>query len=481
MKLAQNVRVDMNVDINLHLANPTMFTLRQFLLLSSLACLIAMSSCSGSKAYVKRGIKMEEVGMMDQAANFFYTAVLKNPMNTDALAGMQRAGQWVLNDRLRVFDEARMVKDRARAVAAYEEAEAYYAKIEKLGIRLLFMESARTAYEQVKNAHLDDLYATGLKALETENFEEALAQFEEVKRLQTDYEDASHLADVAFCEPRYRTAVAAMDAAQWRTAFDALQAVVERDAGFKDAVELKADALEKGRFAIALVGFENGSNRSGMETKLRSFVQQSVAESQDPFLVLVDRENQALILQEQQLALSGVLDGNTSVEVGSMLGAKAILKGTVISCDVRTSSLQKRDITGFESYLVEKVNEEGKKVYDTKYRNVVYQSYSRSRAVDLTIQIQLISLETGKTEMSEILTRSNRDNIEYVRYSGNAKNLYPASTSGNVNRAGRRALMDKMQGRTELNSESSMVDALVVDCAAGIRSLVENEMKRLVP
>lgn len=454
---------------------------RQLLFFFALFGLLAWSGCSGSKAYVKRGLKMEEVGMMDQAANFYYTAVLKNRNNTDALAGMQRAGQWVLNDHLRQFDEARVSKDRARAVAEYELAEAYHQKIERLGVRLLFMESARSAYEQVKNAHLDDLYTAGLKALETENFEEALGQFEEVTRLKPDYEDAAHLADVAFCEPLYRSANSALDQAHWRTAFDALDRVLLRDAQFKDAAELKATALEKGRFTVALVAFENGSNRTGMETKLRSFVQQSVAESNDPFLILVDRENQELILKEQQLALSGVLDGNTSVEVGSMLGAKAILKGTVISCDVRTSSLQKMDVTGFEGYQVEKVNEEGKKVFETKYRNVVYQEYTRSRAVDVTVQIQLISLETGKTEMSEILTRSSRDNIAYVRYSGNAKNLYPSSSSGNVNRAGHNALMQKMQGRTELNSESSMVDALVVDCSNGVRSLLENELKRLVP
>ena len=55
--------------------------------------LIAMSSCSGSKAFVKRGMKMEEVGMMQQAANFYYTAVTKDAYNTDALAGLQRAGR----------------------------------------------------------------------------------------------------------------------------------------------------------------------------------------------------------------------------------------------------------------------------------------------------------------------------------------------------------------------------------------------------
>jgi len=289
------------------------------------------------------------------------------------------------------------------------------------------------------------------------------------------------MADVAFCEPRYREGTSAMDRSHWRTALNALEALIKRDAEFKDASELKTTVLEKGRFAIALVDFENGSNRAGMETKLRSFVQQSVAESNDPFLLLVDRENQDLILQEQQLALSGVLDGNTTVEVGGMLGARAILKGTVVSCDVRTSSLQKFDRQGFESYRVEKVNEEGKKVYDTRYRNVTYQEYRRTRAVDVTIQVQLISLETGKTELSEILTRSSRDQVEYVRYSGNARNLYPSNASGNVSRAGRSALAKKMKARTELNSESSMVDALVVDCSNGIRSLVETELKRLVP
>ena len=84
-----------------------------------------LSSCSGSKAFVKRGIKMEEVGMMSQAANFYFTAVSKDPYNTDGLAGLQRAGQWVLNDHLARFDEARLAGNRAVAVAAFEKAKNY--------------------------------------------------------------------------------------------------------------------------------------------------------------------------------------------------------------------------------------------------------------------------------------------------------------------------------------------------------------------
>lgn len=465
--------------INLPIDFMPMHSTRFRFFLIALAAICLGSGCSSSKAYTKRGLKMEEVGMMSQAASFYYTAVQKKATNTDALAGLQRAGQWVLNDHLLQFDEARMAYDRARAVAAFEAAEAYNNRVAKLGIRLLFVESARQAYEQVKDAHMDELYQAGLTALETENFEEALEQFTEVVRLQSDYEDAKHLADLAYCEPRYRLANAAMDRLHWRTALNEFNAILTRDLAFKNAAELKTEVLKKGRFALALVEFENGSNRAGMDTKLRSFVQQSVAESSDPFLVLVDRENQELILQEQQLALSGIVDGNTSVEVGSMVGARAILKGTIVSCDVRTSSLQKFDRQGFESYKVEKVNEEGKKVYETRYRKVTYQEYKRTRAVDLTIQIQLISLETGKTEMSEMLTRGSRDEIEYVRYAGNARKLYPANSNGN--RGSRSGLSRKLNDRTELQSASSMVDALVLDCSNGVRNLVETELKRLVP
>ena len=67
-----------------------------------------------------------------------------------------------------------MANDRARAVAAFEAAEAYNNRVAKLGIRLLFMESARQAYEQVKDAHMDELYQAGLTALETEDFADAL-------------------------------------------------------------------------------------------------------------------------------------------------------------------------------------------------------------------------------------------------------------------------------------------------------------------
>ena len=446
----------------------------------ALSALVNFTGCSGSKAFVKRGLKMEEAGMMRQAANFYFTAVSRDPYNTEGLAGMQRAGQWVLNEHLARFDQERLAGNRASAVSSYETAKAYQAKVERLGIGLLILSDTEAAYNRVKNDHLEEVYEDALTHLEAEEFRESLQDFDEVLRLNADYKDARSLADVAFCEPIYRNGLVATEAEHWRSAYADFNACVSRDANFKDAKMLRDECLEKGQFGIALVNFENGSSRTGMENKLKSFVEQALGNSQDPFLHLVDRENQDLILKEQQMSLSGVIDGNSAVEVGGLMGAKALLKATVVSCDVTTSALQRLDMLGFEGYKVAKVNEDGKKVYETKYRSVKYQKYRQSRSVKVTVQLALISLETGKTEMSEIIKRERSSSTEYARYGGDHKNIYPARSNGSMWRLGRRDLMNQLVSNSSLTSETTMLDATVQEIASVMRSRVESEAKRLV-
>ena len=451
-----------------------------WILAIALSALASFTGCSGSKAFVKRGLKMEEVGMMQQAANFYLTAVSKDPYNTDGLAGLQRAGQWVLNDHLSRFDQERLAGNRASAVSAYELAKAYQAKVERLGIGLLILSDTETAYNRVKNDHLEEVYEDALAHLEAEEFRESLEDFDEVLRLNADYKDARSLADIAFCEPLYRNGMIALEVEHWRSAYADFNACTLRDVDFKDAKILLGECLKKGQFGIALVNFENGSSRTGMENKLKSYVEQALGNSQDPFLHLVDRENQQLILKEQQLSLSGVIDANSAVEVGGLMGAKALLKATVVSCDVTTTALQRSDMLGFEGFKVAKVNAEGKKVYETKYRSVKYQKYRQSRSVKVTVQFALISLETGKTEMSEIIKRERNSSTEYARYGGDHKNIYPARSNGSMWRLGRRDLMDQLGSNSNLTSETAMLDVIVQEIAGAAQTRVESEAKRLV-
>lgn len=437
--------------------------------------------CNGPKALVKKGFELETAGQIEQAANLYYAAVLKDRTHVDALSSLQRAGQGVLNMRLSDFQSALALNDRAEAVRTYELAQAYFDKLAAVNVRLDFPESHKMAFNQVKSAHMDDLYEAGMEDLASEHFAEALTKFEEVVRLDPTFRDAGLQADIAYCEPRYRAGKVAVAAGKYRTAYRQFDEVIARKTDFKDAATMKQEALDLGLFTIAVIGFQNGSDRPNLENKFRTYVMQEVANSTDPFLKVVDRENQQMILQEQQLALSGMLDENTAVEVGGLLGAKALLKGTVVSYEANQTELRRYTRQGFESYQVEKVNSEGKKYYETMYRSVTYMEFEQSRNVSVTFNLTLISLATGETLASEMITRSEDDAIRYANYTGNRSLLYPANMSGSVNKSGKAELQSLLGARQELMAESTLLNNAVKASATGIREALERNLLTLVP
>lgn len=437
--------------------------------------------CNGPKALVKKGLELENAGQIEQAANLYYAAVMKDRSHVDALASLQRAGQGVLNMRLDDFQSAVALNDRAEAVRTYEAAVAYFDKIGSVNVRLDFPERHKMAFNQVKSAHMDDLYEAGMEDLATERFNDALSKFEEIVRLDPSFRDADLQADIAYCEPRYRSGKTALSVGKYRSAYRDFDEVIGRKLDFKDAAALKDEALSQGLYTIAVIGFQNGSDRPNLENKFRTYVMQEVANSTDPFLKVVDRENQQMILQEQQLALSGMLDENTAIEVGGLLGAKALMKGTVVSYEASQTELRRNTRQGFESYRVEKVNAEGKKYYDTQYRAVTYMEFEQSREVSVTFNLALISLATGETLASEMITRSRSDAIRFAKYTGNRNNLFPANMSGTVNRSGQRELQGLLASRQELIAESSLLNEAVQESAKGIREALERNLLEIVP
>ena len=290
------------------------------LTLASLVLMLGLG-CNGSKAFVKRGEKMEEAGLMDQAANLYYTAVVKKPSNVDAMSGLKRTGQIVLSQHIAQFDESVAYGSRESALDAWHRAEAWDGKLGAVGVQLAFPEAKRATYESVKNAHLDASYRQANILLEQEMFDEAVVEFDAILKLDPTYLDARKLRQVAYCEPKYRLGVTAQESDRFREAYKLFSAVVNEDAGYKDATTRQADALESGRFTVALVEFKNGSSKVNLEVKIQTLVEQALMNSTDPFLKVVDRESLSLILQEQSMGLSGLTPGVT-LKLAICLGPK---------------------------------------------------------------------------------------------------------------------------------------------------------------
>jgi len=451
------------------------------IVLTAITLCASLNSCKGAKSYVKRGAKMEAAGMIDSAADFYFTALSKKPANLDALSGLNRTGQIILSRHLALFDEAILRSEKESAISHFKKADYFYNRVLAFSITLNFPDSKRTQYEAVKNAHVEEIYIIATSHLEKLDYSQALDLFEEITSLVPGFRDAASLADYSFCKPAYDNAITALDNKLFRSAYEGFSDVVNRDPLFSDAAERKEEALAAGRYTVALMTFKNGSNRSNVNTKLSSYVEQNLMASTDPFLVIVDRESLEMILQEQQLDLSGLTSG-AELEIGSLLGAKAILKGTVTTCSVSTTPHRHDNKRGYEQYREEKVNSEGKKYYETKYRSVGYTEYYQSTEASMSFNLKLVSMETGAVLSSETINTNSSDNIRYLKYAGNIGKLYPAHLNGSVNSSSHAhsSLMQLWGSRSSLKNDNIMVDEISKSIATKIQREIESILKEQV-
>ena len=62
-----------------------------------------LTGCATSKSFAKKGKKLEDAGLVTEAANMYLVSLQKNRGNVDAKIGLKSTGQVVLNSMLQEF------------------------------------------------------------------------------------------------------------------------------------------------------------------------------------------------------------------------------------------------------------------------------------------------------------------------------------------------------------------------------------------
>lgn len=446
---------------------------------------IAFIGCSGSKSFAKKGEKLDAAGLYAEAAGMYEQAAQRNLKNVDAKIGLKKTGQLVLEDKLSLFFKGMaMGTAKGEAVAAYLEAKSYQERIGRLGVVLDIPDHYKADFERVKGEHLVDLYNEGQALLEKQDFKSAEAVFAKIARLEPNYKDANSLQAIAYLEPLYRAGKTDLAAGAFRKAYESLNNVVAKDASYKDASALRQECLAKGQFTIAVLPFTATSlKRTDIPAKVQAYSMTALTETNDPFLKVVDRENLERILAEQRLSLSGVVDEQTAVRVGNLMGAQAVLIGTVVDYREEAGELRRSTRDGFESYRVEQVNKEtGEKYFVTKYKPVRYSEYLQENKVYLSFNYRLVSLETGEVLVSKVVDRQANDHMYYADYQGNRDALFPAR-NGLVDPTenSRRELRGLLSAPREIKSVASLSQEAVRTASTNMAQAVQQELSSKLP
>ncbi|MDB4835037.1 CsgG/HfaB family protein [Cyclobacteriaceae bacterium] len=390
---------------------------------------IIFFACTGSKKMVKKGRQLEEAGMYKDASDFYYKGLIRNENNVDAIIGLKQTGQKVLDDILQGFYKAYSFEEYGDAVYSYIEARAYYEKLEKVKVKLDFPPYYPKYYEESKKVYLAERYDEAMDLMKAESYVKAETVFKEIVTIQPDYKDAGQLSKVAYIEPYYKAGLTAMDEEHYRDAYYQFNEVIIVSKTYKDAFDLRQECRDLAIFTIAFVPYKNENKYKNYSAKINTSVLADLGKKNNPFITIVDRQNTDKLIEEQKMALQGIVDNNSAAQAGLLLGVKAVYFGQVTSGSKSTGQLKSSKKECFERVVTRRYNSSTQKYYTTtSYRRRSYTLYTQSISVVLSYNYQLVSSETGEILLSGSFQEEKKDDIKYATTSGGTKNLYPTKS-----------------------------------------------------
>ncbi len=438
------------------------------------ALIIQLSGCTTSKSLMKDGYSYSEAGMHQEAVDSFKASLTRKSSNVDARTGLKTSAQRVLDRLLDDYNQADMSANDADAVYRYLDSENFLNEIKAYNIELFIPNHYKRSFEKNRTSFLGRLYDEGMTFLDGEDFDQAQARFDEILNIDPEYRDVKSLKGTSVMEPKYRAANELMEQRRYREAYALYDAVTRRDASYKDAYERREEALQAGRFVLAVLPFENSSLEPNVEKRIHAYAVNNLVGSSNPFLKVVDRQNLDEIIAEQDFSLSGLANDASAVEVGNLTGAHAILLGQVIDFRVDPGQLRMTHIEAYESYSESVLQDDGSKKDITKYRPVRYMDYTNKNRVFVSFMIKLLDLETSEILVSEVVEREIGDDIHWASYKGSLKNLVPkVNYKPSTSRAAINDLRSLFDQRSDLISIDQLVNSAYQEVGAMIATRVD--------
>jgi tetratricopeptide (TPR) repeat protein len=378
---------------------------------------IVMATGQGcaSKSLAKQAQKFEDEGMHEIAAESYLRSFMANRNNIEAAAGLRRNAQRTLDVKAISVNQAFLSGNDRETVYAYLDAMAYHQRIRATGIELSMPAQAGSYYEESKTRFLNSSFEEARLLLDEENFVRAGSILAEIKKIDPSYQDLDIYMRISKSEPLYRQGMDQLNSGFYRNAYKTFTELLNNHGAYKDARELRDDALSRGMLTVAIAEPHNTTNNRNAHIALKSRISAELIGLNNPFIKVVDDRNMETFLREQELASRL---GN-EIKIGRLMSARALLTGTLQSFELHEGRIQRTERKAFLKEVIKAEDPVTKEVSTrTAYHKVTYYEYRRENRVSGSFQYQLSSTETGVVLLSGVIDLSPTDYVHYAVYEG---------------------------------------------------------------
>lgn len=242
--------------------------------------------------------------------------------------------------------------------------------------------------------------------------------------------------------------------------------------GYKDASSLYEKCRKAGIKRMAIIPFKDKSAKMGKYGDISGMIVDDIVsivmanQSAMEFLEIVSRDQLEIVMREQKLGLTGIIDEKTASEVGKVLGLHEILTGKItqiiytpertISRDVKQKG---RAVVRQEKYKDAKGKTRTKDIYGDVYANV--KIYTRTTSAKIAGSYKIIDVKTAKLKTSRSFAGDADFKTEWAAYSGDERAL-----SGNTKKLTQKAeetapVEEEMVNRAAKNLSKSLSKTLI--------------------
>jgi hypothetical protein len=208
---------------------------------------------------------------------------------------------------------------------------------------------------------------------------------------------------------------------------------------YKDSADRYEICRKAGIKRMAIIPFENKSGKveyGAVEEMITDQIISTVMNDQDAmeFLEIISRDRLNQVMREQQLGLSGVIDQQTAIELGRILGVHELLTGRITQISytaprTASSNISERNevVVGEETYY----DKDGKKKRRAKWGEVTatVTKYVKTASSSINGSYSIIEVSTARIKKSESFKGIYSFNYDWGVYRGDERALSGSSRS----------------------------------------------------
>ena len=202
---------------------------------------------------------------------------------------------------------------------------------------------------------------------------------------------------------------------------------------YKDSYNLYNQCRESSAIKLAILPFENksGKNKYGsIGNTISNEIITKLFDNQDSmeFLDIINRDQIDVIINEQKLSHSGLVESSSSIELGKIAGIHMMTIGEITQIivekpkkNVEKNHFTKKVVTGSESYQDSDGNDRTRKIYSDVHCTV--RIHTNSGSATIISNYQIVDIETAQVLNSENIKGEYNYSYQWATSTGDTRAL----------------------------------------------------------